>query len=75
MIFALLIRIAVFLVWAVLVIMVAMDLNRRANANGTGFGAELGAWWRAQADRKTRNTVLFMTFAVVLIQLQATYLG
>ena len=75
MILALIIQIAVFLVWAGLCILIYMDLGRRAQANGTGIGAEFSAWWRNAADRKTRNTALFMTFALILIQLQSSLLG
>ena len=64
----------VFAVWAVMLFSVLFKLRRRAEAetgrpfHGPGMALkQWGIWFRSPADRKERNTVLFLTFALLVM--------
>lgn len=73
-IFRLVLQALVFVVWAYMLFSVMFKLRRRAEAETgqvfPGLGTTLrqwGRWLSAPEDRRERNTVLFLTFVLIVM--------
>jgi len=72
----------VFLAWAALMFRTLFLLRSRA-AEETGdtipgpgqMLTQIGRWLRAPEDRSERNTLLFMTFVLIVMSLSSAFLG
>jgi len=64
----------VALAWLGVLVSALRAISARSETHG-GFGGALGDWMRAESDRSTRRTLVFLTGCLVLMLAQRAFLG